>query len=94
MFNNLGIQWAGTLLGCLAAIMVPIPVCFYLYGAKLRAKSRYSPTMMVKPPPEDDSTEEEGDIFVAPPSVPNGPQTATSQTLEKIENNKDPVKKE
>lgn len=58
MFNNLGIQWAGTLLGCLAAVMVPIPVCFYLFGAKLRQKSKFAPTMKSKPAPAEDS---EGD---------------------------------
>lgn len=42
MFNNLGIQWAGTLLGCLAAVMVPIPVVFYLYGEKIRGWSKVS----------------------------------------------------
>jgi DHA1 family multidrug resistance protein-like MFS transporter len=44
MFNNLGIQWAGTLLGCLAAIMIPIPIAFYIYGPKLRKKSKFAPT--------------------------------------------------
>jgi DHA1 family multidrug resistance protein-like MFS transporter len=42
MFNNLGIQWAGTLLGCLAAIMVPIPVVFYIWGHKIRGWSKNS----------------------------------------------------
>jgi hypothetical protein len=42
MFNNLGIQWAGTLLGCLAAIMIPIPIIFYLYGHKIRGWSKIS----------------------------------------------------
>lgn len=36
MFNGMGIQWAATLLGCVAAVLVPIPVIFYLYGAKDR----------------------------------------------------------
>jgi MFS transporter, DHA1 family, multidrug resistance protein len=42
MFNNLGIQWAGTLLGCLAAIMIPIPAGFIIFGPRLRTMSRYS----------------------------------------------------
>lgn len=42
MFNNLSIQWAGTLLGCLAAVMIPIPVVFYLYGHKIRSWSKIS----------------------------------------------------
>ena len=59
MFNNLGIQWAGTLLGCLAAICVPIPVCFYLFGKKLRQKSKFAPTML--PPKKQDEEESTGD---------------------------------
>ncbi|KAI1344020.1 major facilitator superfamily domain-containing protein [Xylariaceae sp. FL0016] len=44
MFNGMGIQWASTLLGCVAAVLVPIPVIFYLYGAKIRQKSKLAPT--------------------------------------------------
>ena len=40
MFRNLGSQWAGTLIGCLSAIMIPIPFVFYLYGPKLRSMSK------------------------------------------------------
>jgi len=43
-FDNLGIQWAGTLLGCLAAVMIPIPFIFYYYGPKIRARSKFAPT--------------------------------------------------
>ncbi|KAL2265529.1 hypothetical protein VTJ83DRAFT_6629 [Remersonia thermophila] len=43
MFDGMGIQWASTLLGCVAAVMVPIPIIFYLYGHKIRAKSSYAP---------------------------------------------------
>lgn len=43
MFNNMGIQWAATLLGCLAVVMIPIPVCFYLFGKQLRMKSTFAP---------------------------------------------------
>jgi hypothetical protein len=57
MFNNLGIQWAATLLGCLAALCVPIPVCFYLFGKKLRQKSKFAPTMS---PPKKQDEEETG----------------------------------
>ncbi|KAI9871692.1 MAG: hypothetical protein M1830_002595 [Pleopsidium flavum] len=44
MFNALGVNWAGTLLGCVAVVLVPIPVAFYIYGAKIRAKSKFAPT--------------------------------------------------
>ncbi|KAL4778176.1 major facilitator superfamily domain-containing protein [Aspergillus varians] len=43
MFNNLGIQWAGTLLGCIAVVMIPIPVLFLIYGPRLRSMSRLAP---------------------------------------------------
>lgn len=32
-----------TLLGCVAAVLVPMPICFYLYGKKIRAKSNFAP---------------------------------------------------
>ncbi|KAK9242391.1 major facilitator superfamily domain-containing protein [Lipomyces tetrasporus] len=35
MFHNLGVQWAGTLLGCIGILLVPVPVLFYL--------SKYAP---------------------------------------------------
>jgi DHA1 family multidrug resistance protein-like MFS transporter len=44
LFNGIGIQWASTLLGAIAAVLVPIPVLFYLYGHKIRAKSAFAPT--------------------------------------------------
>lgn len=47
MFNGMGIQWASTLLGCVAAALVPIPVIFYIYGHRIRKRSAYAPT----PPP-------------------------------------------
>jgi DHA1 family multidrug resistance protein-like MFS transporter len=40
MFEELGVQWAGTLLACLATVMVPIPLMFRAYGMQLRGKSR------------------------------------------------------
>ncbi|KAI9678145.1 MAG: hypothetical protein M1817_006089 [Caeruleum heppii] len=43
MFNGLGIQWASTLLGCVAVVLVPIPVLFYRYGAVIRKKSKFAP---------------------------------------------------
>ncbi|KAK4508658.1 hypothetical protein PRZ48_002397 [Zasmidium cellare] len=41
MFDNLHIQWAGTLLGCLSAIMVPIPLAFIVFGPRLRKRSKF-----------------------------------------------------
>ena len=49
MFDALGVNWAGTLLGCVALILVPIPVVFWRYGAKIRARSRFAPTAKAQP---------------------------------------------
>lgn len=44
MIDGMGIQWAGTLLGCVALLFAPVPVYFYLRGAKIREKSKFAPT--------------------------------------------------
>lgn len=40
MYEDLGVQWASTLLGCLAALMIPIPIALYIYGPRIRARSK------------------------------------------------------
>lgn len=42
MFNNMGIRWAGTLLGCVAVALLPVPFMFYKYGKRLRQKSKWT----------------------------------------------------
>jgi DHA1 family multidrug resistance protein-like MFS transporter len=44
MFEGMGIEWAATLLGCIAAVLVPVPIWFYLRGAQIREKSAFAPT--------------------------------------------------
>lgn len=44
MYKSLGVAWATSLLGFLCVVFVPVPVLFYYYGAKIRAKSRFTPT--------------------------------------------------
>ena len=39
MYRVLGANWAGTLLGLLEALCIPIPFVFYRYGGKIREKS-------------------------------------------------------
>ncbi|KAL7619701.1 hypothetical protein AAE478_010243 [Parahypoxylon ruwenzoriense] len=39
MYSRLTPQWAGTLLGLLEVAMIPIPIVFYRYGEKIRARS-------------------------------------------------------
>lgn len=43
LFHNLGIQWACTLLGCLAVLLGGIPFLFMRFGKRLRERSTFSP---------------------------------------------------
>lgn len=82
MFDGMGIQWASTLLGCVAILLVPIPVGFYLYGRKLRARSRFSPTMEDKPPPEEDEdVATDGEDEVGPVGVKTDTTTMNGTAL-------------
>ncbi|KAL3430193.1 major facilitator superfamily domain-containing protein [Aspergillus tetrazonus] len=40
MFETMGVQWAATLLGCLAIVLVPIPFVFKALGPRLRRTAR------------------------------------------------------
>jgi DHA1 family multidrug resistance protein-like MFS transporter len=55
MFVNMDIQWAATFLGCVAAILVPVPIFFYLYGHKLRQESKWAPTLPAAPSSEEET---------------------------------------
>ncbi|KAF4461434.1 fluconazole resistance [Fusarium albosuccineum] len=59
MFDGMGIQWAATLLGCVAVVLAPIPFIFYKYGAKIRQKSNYAPTAPPMGAPSSEEEEEE-----------------------------------
>lgn len=39
MYASLTPQWAGTLLGLLEVVLVPIPFAFYKFGDRIRARS-------------------------------------------------------
>ncbi|KAJ5585006.1 uncharacterized protein N7459_004806 [Penicillium hispanicum] len=43
MYTNLGVDWASSVLGFITIAMIPIPILFFFYGAKIRAMSRFSP---------------------------------------------------
>ncbi|KUJ13317.1 MFS general substrate transporter [Mollisia scopiformis] len=45
MYHNLGVAWATSLLGFLCIAMIPAPIAFYFYGAKIRAMSKFSPSL-------------------------------------------------
>ncbi len=40
MYKTLTPRWAGTLLGLMLVIMIPIPLVFWRYGGRIRSKSR------------------------------------------------------
>ncbi|KAE8149351.1 major facilitator superfamily domain-containing protein [Aspergillus avenaceus] len=42
MFDGLGVEWACTLLGCVGALLIPIPLLLYLFGARIRARSDFA----------------------------------------------------
>ncbi|KAL7948244.1 major facilitator superfamily domain-containing protein [Trichoderma barbatum] len=63
MFNGMHIEWAATLLGCVALALAPIPFVFYFYGAKIRAKSKIAPVFSAPAdePDADTSADETGE---------------------------------
>ena len=46
MVEGMGVGPAGSLLGAVALALVPMPVLFYYYGARLREKSTFAPTFV------------------------------------------------
>ena len=45
MYHKLGVNWASTLLGFLAAAMIPVPILLYIFGKKIRAMSKLAPNL-------------------------------------------------
>ncbi|KAK7519643.1 synaptic vesicle transporter [Phyllosticta citriasiana] len=43
MYHKLDVDWATSLLGIVAIVLIPVPVLFYLYGSRFRKTSTYSP---------------------------------------------------
>lgn len=43
-YENLGVHWTLTILGCISAVMVPVPYVFWVFGPKIRQKSRHAAT--------------------------------------------------
>jgi hypothetical protein len=40
MYENLGVHWTLTLLGCIATLLAPVPYVFKYYGAMARKRSK------------------------------------------------------
>ncbi|KAJ9141828.1 MFS general substrate transporter [Pleurostoma richardsiae] len=85
MFNGMGIEWASTLLGCVAAAMIPIPIVFYIYGPKIRAKSHFAPTGAPQPAPLGEDFEDDRVPPLAEPETEkensNGNGTSSSSPM-------------
>ncbi|GAB7350639.1 hypothetical protein MBLNU459_g1202t1 [Dothideomycetes sp. NU459] len=60
MFKNLGVEWAGSLLGFLAIAFWPIPFLFYIYGERLRKLSKYAPTDLGNKKQKQDEENQDG----------------------------------
>ncbi|GAB7348615.1 hypothetical protein MBLNU459_g6992t1 [Dothideomycetes sp. NU459] len=41
-YKNLNPHWTLTVLGCISALMTPVPFIFYYYGARIRTRSGYA----------------------------------------------------
>lgn len=46
MFHKLGIPWASSVLGFIAAAMIPIPFLFYIYGPSIRKRGKFTAEVM------------------------------------------------
>ncbi|CAL1188130.1 unnamed protein product [Candida parapsilosis] len=57
-FENLGIGWAGSLFGFIAAIMVPVPFIFSYFGPKFRARSKFGYAAFFKKMAEEKAARE------------------------------------
>ena len=48
MFDGMGIEWACTLIGLVAVVLVPMPIIFLLKGKSIRRKSKMAPAIDLK----------------------------------------------
>lgn len=44
MYHKLGVAWGTSLLAFLCVAFIPAPILFYIYGARIRARSKFTPT--------------------------------------------------
>lgn len=42
LYENMGVHWASTMLALIVAGFIPMPIVFYKYGARIRARSRFA----------------------------------------------------
>ena len=44
MYHQIGVDWGSSLLAFLTLAFAPVPVLFYIYGERIRNKSKWTPT--------------------------------------------------
>jgi DHA1 family multidrug resistance protein-like MFS transporter len=81
MFAALGVNWSGTLLGCVALLLVPIPVAFYYYGEKIRMKSAFAPTKPLEPTSEEELVANEPEDVASEKTRSRGGSTARTDNI-------------
>ena len=69
MYKGMGIEWAQTLIGCLALLCTPMPFVFYIYGKKIRGKSKFAPAPDIQ---QDKKRDEEGRLESSGDSTQDG----------------------
>lgn len=42
MYQNLGVHYTMTVLGCISVLVTPVPYVFFYYGHKLRSFSKFA----------------------------------------------------
>jgi DHA1 family multidrug resistance protein-like MFS transporter len=57
MFDALGVGGAGSLIGGVGVLLMPLPFIFYKYGAAIRTRSKFAPTKEKPPHPPADEEE-------------------------------------
>lgn len=65
MFDGIGINYGMTLLGCVAALFIPMPFYLYKHGKKLRGKSKFAPALDIqqdKKRDEESRGQQENDV--------------------------------
>lgn len=90
MFTGMGIQWASTLLGCVALALAPIPFIFHYYGARIRQKSAYAPTFAAVPDEHHGDDESVGEIVT---EKEEGEQAAAMASAPRKDGDNDPAQK-
>lgn len=50
MYKSLGTQWATTILGFIALALMPVPLLFFIFGARIRKMSRFVPKLPLGAP--------------------------------------------